>query len=170
MVEMEGSGGGHGQWRRRCGFAGARNSGNSRERDAADAGGADAARGDERTLAAMPKIGGAAFLRDSGAAIRGGSQGVGAGGGLDWIHAAKMHRPPAPATRCFRFPLMPPSRSKVSDAELAIELGALQSDDARRKFLASNSSLLHSDVVDRLPPLVVERISVDAEQSLLLPE
>jgi CHAT domain-containing protein/tetratricopeptide (TPR) repeat protein len=63
-----------------------------------------------------------------------------------------------------------PSRREVSEADLAIELGALQSDDARRQFLASNSSLVDSDVVQRLAPLVVERISVDAKQALHLAE
>jgi len=65
---------------------------------------------------------------------------------------------------------MPPSRRKFSEAELAIELGTLQSDEARRKFLTRNSSLVHSDVVQRLAPLVVERIRVDAKQALLLAE
>jgi CHAT domain-containing protein len=65
---------------------------------------------------------------------------------------------------------MPPSRRKLSEAELAIELGTLQSDEARLKFLTRNSSLVHSDVVQRLAPLVVEGIRVDARQALLLAE
>jgi CHAT domain-containing protein len=60
--------------------------------------------------------------------------------------------------------------SKVSEAELASELGALQEETARRKFLARHKSLLHSEVVKRLAPLVVERIRVDAKQALLLAE
>jgi CHAT domain-containing protein len=65
---------------------------------------------------------------------------------------------------------MPRSRGKTSEPDLAIELGTLQSDDARRKFLARNSFLTRSDVVKRLAPVVVERIRVDAKQALLLAE
>ena len=65
---------------------------------------------------------------------------------------------------------MPPSHRKVPEAELTIELGALQSDDARRKFLARNSSLVRSEVVKRLAPMVVEKIRVDTKQALFLAE
>src|SRR6267378_2000186 len=60
--------------------------------------------------------------------------------------------------------------SKVSEAELVSELGALQDEPARRQFLARHKSLLRSEVVERLAPLVVERIRVDAKQALLLSE
>src|SRR5882672_3489019 len=58
--------------------------------------------------------------------------------------------------------------SKVSEAELVSELGALQEESARRKFLTGHKSLLRSEVVKRLAPLVVERIRVDTKQALLL--
>jgi len=60
--------------------------------------------------------------------------------------------------------------SKVSEAELVSELGALQEEAARRKFLTGHKSLLRSEVVKRLAPLVVEKIRVDAKQALLLSE
>src|SRR5258705_3818261 len=60
--------------------------------------------------------------------------------------------------------------SKVSEAELVSELGALQDEAARRKFLTGHKSLLRSEVVKRLAPLVVEKIRVDAKQALLLSE
>jgi CHAT domain-containing protein len=60
--------------------------------------------------------------------------------------------------------------SKVSEAEMASELGNLQSEADRRKFLSRHKSLLRSQVVKRLAPLVVERIRVDAKQALLLSE
>src|SRR6267142_161047 len=59
---------------------------------------------------------------------------------------------------------------KVSEAGLVSELGALQDEPARRKFLARHKSLLRSEVVARLAPLVVEKIRVDAKQALLLSE
>src|SRR3981189_2873666 len=59
---------------------------------------------------------------------------------------------------------------KVSEAELVSELGALQDEPARRNFLARHKSLLRSEVIERLAPLVVERIRVDAKQALLLSE
>jgi CHAT domain-containing protein/tetratricopeptide (TPR) repeat protein len=60
--------------------------------------------------------------------------------------------------------------SKVSEAELVLELGSLQDEVARRQFLAGHKLLLRSEVVQRLAPLVVERIRVDAKQALLLAE
>src|SRR5713101_1777931 len=60
--------------------------------------------------------------------------------------------------------------SGVSEAELVSELGALQDEAARRKFLTRHKSLLRSEVVKRLAPLVVEKIRVDAKQALLLSE
>jgi len=65
---------------------------------------------------------------------------------------------------------MPRSRGKLSQAELASELGALESDADRRKFLTRNKSLLRSEVVKRLAPLVVEKIQVDAGLALCLAE
>ena len=60
--------------------------------------------------------------------------------------------------------------SKVSEAELVSELGALQDEPARRKFLTRHKFLLRSEVVKRHAPLVVEKIRVDAKQALLLSE
>src|SRR3984893_8095677 len=57
---------------------------------------------------------------------------------------------------------------KVSEVELASELGTLQGKAERRKFLARHKSLLRSEVVKRLAPQVVERIRVDARQPLFL--
>src|ERR1700682_4531313 len=99
MLPVEAAAAAPGEPRRRAGFARTRNAGDSGKRDSADAGRADAARGDGRTLAAVPPISRAAFLRDAGAALCGSSQGVGAGGGLDWVHAAEVHRTAAAATR-----------------------------------------------------------------------
>src|ERR1700676_5571946 len=59
---------------------------------------------------------------------------------------------------------------KVSEVELASELGTLHGETDRRKFLARHKSLLRSEVVERLAPQVVERIRVDAKQALLLAE
>jgi CHAT domain-containing protein len=59
---------------------------------------------------------------------------------------------------------------KVSEVELASELGTLQGEVDRRKFLTRHKSLLRSEVVKRLAPLVVERIRVDAKQALFLAE
>src|SRR3984893_11868816 len=59
---------------------------------------------------------------------------------------------------------------KVSEVELASDLGILQGQTDRRKFLTRHKSLLRSEVVKRLAPQVVERIRVDAKQALLLAE
>jgi CHAT domain-containing protein len=60
--------------------------------------------------------------------------------------------------------------SEVSEAHLVSELGAIQDEVARRQFLTRHKSLLHSEVVKRLAPLVVEKIRIDAKQALLLAE
>src|SRR4030088_2428979 len=65
---------------------------------------------------------------------------------------------------------MPQARGKISEAEVAIELGALPDGVARRKFLTRNSSLVRSEVVKRLSPMVVDKIRVDSKQALLLAE
>src|SRR3984893_13326994 len=65
---------------------------------------------------------------------------------------------------------MPRARDKISEAELAIELGALHDGVAHRKFLTRNSSLVRSEVVKRLAPMVVDKIRVDSKQALLLAE
>ena len=65
---------------------------------------------------------------------------------------------------------MPRSRVKLSEADLASELGALESDADRRRFLARNKSLLRSEVVKRLAPLVVDKIRADTSLALRLAE
>ena len=65
---------------------------------------------------------------------------------------------------------MPRSRVKLSEADLASELGALESDADRRRFLARNKSLLRSEVVKRLAPLVVDKIRADTGLALRLAE
>ena len=62
------------------------------------------------------------------------------------------------------------ARGRASEAELAVQLGALQDGRARRQFLTSNKRLIRSEVVQRLAPLVVEKIRTDARQALLLAE
>jgi CHAT domain-containing protein/Tfp pilus assembly protein PilF len=65
---------------------------------------------------------------------------------------------------------MPRPRGKVPESELAAELGKLQDGVARRQFLARNSSLISSKVVQRLAPMVVDKIRVDAKEALFLAE
>jgi len=65
---------------------------------------------------------------------------------------------------------MPRARGKISEAELATELGKLQDGVAQRKFLTRNSSLVRSEVVQRLAPMVVDKIRVDAKEALFLAE
>jgi CHAT domain-containing protein/Tfp pilus assembly protein PilF len=65
---------------------------------------------------------------------------------------------------------MPRPRGKVPESELAAELGKLQDGVARRQFLARNSSLIRSKVVQRLAPMVVDKIRVDAKEALFLAE
>ncbi len=65
---------------------------------------------------------------------------------------------------------MPRPRGNVPESELAVELGKLQDGVLRRQFLARNSSLVRSDVVRRLAPMVVDKIRVDAKEALFLAE
>src|SRR6267378_6912634 len=60
--------------------------------------------------------------------------------------------------------------SKMSEAELVSELGALQDEAARRKFLARNRSLVRSDIVKKLAPAVVDKIRTDARAALCVAE
>jgi CHAT domain-containing protein len=62
-----------------------------------------------------------------------------------------------------------PSR-KTSDDKLVGQLVELGTDAARRKFLSRHRSLLRSQVVQRLAPLVVDKIASDAKQALHLAE
>src|SRR6266481_4021059 len=65
---------------------------------------------------------------------------------------------------------MPRPRGNVPESELTVELGKLQDGVLRRQFLARNSSLVRSDVVRRLAPMVVDKIRVDAKEALFLAE
>src|SRR5260370_15182087 len=65
---------------------------------------------------------------------------------------------------------MPRARGKISEAELVTELGKLRDGVAQRKFLARNSPLARSEVVQRLAPMVVDKIRVDAKEALFLAE
>src|ERR1051325_1351432 len=60
---------------------------------------ADVARGDGKPRAALPQIGGDAFLRVSLAAIYGSCDRTESGCGLDWTHPAEVHREPAQTAR-----------------------------------------------------------------------
>ena len=63
-----------------------------------------------------------------------------------------------------------PARRRVSPEKLIAELASLDSDAARRKFLAGHRSLLGAEVVDRLARLVVERVRVDTREAVRLAE
>jgi CHAT domain-containing protein/Tfp pilus assembly protein PilF len=65
---------------------------------------------------------------------------------------------------------MPAAGRKASDDKLVAQLVQLESDAARRKFLSRHRSLLRSRVVQRLAPLVVDKIRADAKQALHLAE
>jgi CHAT domain-containing protein len=65
---------------------------------------------------------------------------------------------------------MPSAVKKNSREELLSQLASLESDAARRKFLSRHRVLVHSEVVDRLAKLVVERIRVDTREAVHLAE
>ena len=62
------------------------------------------------------------------------------------------------------------SRRRVSTENLISELASLDTDAARRKFLARNPSLVRSDIVKKLAPAVVDKIRTDAHAALRLAE
>jgi CHAT domain-containing protein len=59
-------------------------------------------------------------------------------------------------------------RRRASQEELISELASLDTDIARRKFLARNRSLVRSETVKQLAPAVVDKIRTDAHQALRL--
>src|SRR6266436_2870470 len=61
-------------------------------------------------------------------------------------------------------------RRRISVENLIGELESLETDAARRKFLARNRSLLRSDVVKQLAPAVVDALRTDAHAALRLAE
>ena len=65
---------------------------------------------------------------------------------------------------------MPVSRSKLSEDQLIAELADIKTDVARRQFLARHRSLLRSQIVDQLAPMVVDKVRVDTRQALHLAE
>src|ERR1700756_2972803 len=65
---------------------------------------------------------------------------------------------------------MPRARGKASEVDLATELGSLQDSSARRQFLSRHPSLVRSDVIKRLAPLVVDKIRVNTKDALSLAE
>src|SRR5713226_5416757 len=61
-------------------------------------------------------------------------------------------------------------RRRISAENLIRELGSLETDAARRKFLAHNRSLVRSHIVKLLAPAVVDQIRTDAHAALRLAE
>ena len=55
---------------------------------------------------------------------------------------------------------MPVSESKRSLDKLISELAKIDTDVARRKFLTRHRSLLRSEVVGQLAPMVVEKVGI----------
>jgi CHAT domain-containing protein/tetratricopeptide (TPR) repeat protein len=62
------------------------------------------------------------------------------------------------------------SESKRSEDKLIARLANIKSDAARRRFLDRHRSLLHSRIIGRLAPLVVDKVRVDTRQALHLAE
>jgi tetratricopeptide (TPR) repeat protein len=62
------------------------------------------------------------------------------------------------------------SARKRSEDKLISELAKIDSDVARRQFVARHRSLLRSQIVGRLAPMVVEKVRVDTRQALHLAE
>ena len=65
---------------------------------------------------------------------------------------------------------MPPSERSPSEDQLISELAKITSDLARRRFITRHRSLVRSQVVSQLAPLVVEKVRVDTRQALHLAE
>lgn len=63
---------------------------------------------------------------------------------------------------------MPAAGKKLSLEKLFSELGQMESDPARRKWLTRHKSLLRNEVVQQLAELVVEKIRVDTREALCL--
>src|SRR5882724_10834294 len=65
---------------------------------------------------------------------------------------------------------MPTMVKKAPPEELFSQLAKLETDSARRKFLARHAALARGEVVERLAKLVVERVRVDTREALHLAE
>jgi CHAT domain-containing protein len=78
------------------------------------------------------------------------------------LDAAESRRP--------GLPLMSTTVKLTPPEELFCQLGQLQSEPARSKFLARHRTLVRVEVVERLAQLVVERVRVDTRQAVHLAE
>ena len=67
-------------------------------------------------------------------------------------------------------PLMSTTLKLTPPEELFSQLGQLQSEPARLKFLARHRTLVRVEVVERLAQLVVERVRVDTREAVHLAE
>jgi CHAT domain-containing protein len=63
---------------------------------------------------------------------------------------------------------MPLAADRVSRVVLFSQLGELETESQRRKFLARHKKLVHPEVVKQLAALVLERIRVDTKEALRL--
>lgn len=63
---------------------------------------------------------------------------------------------------------MPASPAKTSRKELISQLGKLETEPARRRFLSHHERLLRSETVKQLADLVLEKIRVDTKEALHL--
>jgi tetratricopeptide (TPR) repeat protein len=64
--------------------------------------------------------------------------------------------------------LMPVAVDKTSRGELLSELGKLETESQRRKFLSRHKGLVQSESVKQLADLVLEKIRVDTKEALRL--
>jgi CHAT domain-containing protein len=65
---------------------------------------------------------------------------------------------------------MPVSQNKCSEDKLIAKLADIQTDVARRQFLTRHRSLLRSQIVNQIAPMVVDKVRVDTRQALHLAE
>jgi CHAT domain-containing protein/tetratricopeptide (TPR) repeat protein len=65
---------------------------------------------------------------------------------------------------------MPAAVKKNSREELLLQLGRVENEPDRKKFLSGHKSLLRSEVVTQLAELVLEKIRVDTKEALRLAE
>src|SRR6266852_5747017 len=65
---------------------------------------------------------------------------------------------------------MPVMIKKASPEDLFSQLAQIETEPARRKFLARHRTLVRSKVVERLARLVVERVRVDTREAVHLAE
>ena len=63
---------------------------------------------------------------------------------------------------------MPATLKKIPPEELFSRLGQIESESARRKFLARYTSLAQPEIVKQISDLVLEKIRVDTREALRL--